>query len=157
MQIKKIADRSDLAKTADLHVKITEIEAKIPSITGAATNPALTAAENKIPDVSGLVTKTDCNTNISEIEKKVSDHNHNKYITTPEFNNLAAGLFTARLAQADSVTKKDFDSVLKCFNSKINSNKTKHLLVENELKKLKTFDLSSFRGKNYLAMILKII
>ena len=25
-----------------------------------------------------------------EIEK-VSDHNHDKYITTPEFNNLAAG------------------------------------------------------------------
>ena len=30
---------------------------------------------------------------------------------------------------------------------KITENKTKHLLVENELKKLKTFDLSYFRGK----------
>ena len=66
------------------------------SISGLATNSALTAVENKIPDVSGFVTKTNYNTKISEIEKKVSDHNHDKYITTPEFNNLAASVFTAR-------------------------------------------------------------
>ena len=29
----------------------------MPSISGLATNSALTAAENKIPDVSGLVKK----------------------------------------------------------------------------------------------------
>ena len=34
-------------------------------------------------------------------------------------------------------------------NRKITQNKTKHLLVENDLKKLKTFDLSYFIGKNY--------
>ena len=32
---------------------------------------------------------------------------------------------------------------------KITQNKTKHFLVENDLKKLKTFDLSYFIGKNY--------
>ena len=32
---------------------------------------------------------------------------------------------------------------------KIASNKSKHLLVENELKKLKKFDSSYFKGKNY--------
>ena len=31
----------------------------------------------------------------------------------------------------------------------MNSNKTKHLLVENEFKKLQKFDESYFRGKNY--------
>ena len=31
---------------------MTEIEGKIPSITGLATNSALTAVENKIPNVS---------------------------------------------------------------------------------------------------------
>ena len=40
-----------------LNAKITEIEGKIPSITGLATNSALTAVENKIPDVSSLVKK----------------------------------------------------------------------------------------------------
>ena len=34
-------------------------------------------------------------------------------------------------------------------NKKVTSNKTKHLLVENELNKLKTFDLSYFIGKSH--------
>ena len=34
-------------------------------------------------------------------------------------------------------------------NKKITSNKSSHLLVENELKKLKTFDSSYFRGKSH--------
>ena len=95
---KKIPDTIDLAKKADLNAKITEIESKIPSTTGLATNSALTGAKNKIPDVSSLVKRTDYNTKISEIEKKVSDHNHDKYITTPEFNILAERAFNARLA-----------------------------------------------------------
>ena len=32
---------------------------------------------------------------------------------------------------------------------KITSNKTRHLLIENQLKKLKTFDLSYFVGKSH--------
>ena len=47
----------DLLKK-DYNAKITEIESKIPSITGLATTAALTTAvENKIPDVSNLVKK----------------------------------------------------------------------------------------------------
>ena len=34
-------------------------------------------------------------------------------------------------------------------NRKITSNKSKHLLVENELKKLKTFYSSQFTGKSH--------
>ena len=83
------------------------------------------------------------------LKKKVSDHNHDKYITTPEFNNLAARVFTARLAQANLVPNADFANKLKSLNKKINSNKTKHLLVENELEKLQTFDSSYFRGKTH--------
>ena len=63
----------------------------------------------------------------------------------PEFNNLSARVFTARLAQANLVTAMDFDDKLKRFNQKINSNKTKHLLVENEFKKLETFDSIHFK------------
>ena len=76
--------------------KISEIENKIPRISGLVTTSALTAVENKIPDVSSLVKKKpDYNTKNSEIEKKVSDHNHGKCITTPEFNDLIAGIFTS--------------------------------------------------------------
>ena len=35
-----------------------------------------------------LLIKTDYNTKINEIEKKLTDDNHDKYITTPEFNKL---------------------------------------------------------------------
>ena len=99
-----------------LNAKITVIEGKIPSITGLATNSALTAVEHKIADVSGIVKKTDYDTKICETENKVSDHNHDKCIATPEFNVLAARVFNARLAQADLVTKTDFDTKLKKIN-----------------------------------------
>ena len=36
----------------DYNAKITEIESKIPSVSGLATNSALNAVENKIPDIS---------------------------------------------------------------------------------------------------------
>ena len=71
-------------------------------------------------------------TKISAIENKVSDYNHDKYHTTSEFTNLAAGVFTARLVQANLVTKTDFDARLQSLNKKITSNKIKHLLVETE-------------------------
>ena len=95
--------------------------------------------ENKTPNVSSLVKKkTDDDTKISELEKKLADHNHDEYIGTPEFNALAADVFNARLIRANLVTKTDIDDKLSSLNRKITSNKTKHLLVENELKELKT-------------------
>ena len=83
-----------------------------------------------------VVFKTNYNTKITEIEKKLTDHNHDKYITTPEFNTLAADVFNARLAQANLITKTDFDAKLSSLNRKITASKTKNLLVENEFKKL---------------------
>ena len=57
---------------------------------------------------------------------------------------IPASVFNERLAQANLITKPDFDVKLSSLNRKITSNKTKHLLVENESIKLKTFDLSYF-------------
>ena len=62
---------------------------------------------------------------------------------------LAAENFAARLAQANLITRTDFDTKLMNLNKKINSNKTKYLLVENEFKNLKAFDWSCFRGKSH--------
>ena len=50
----------------------------MPSITGLATNSALTAVENKIPDVSSLVKRTDCATEIANIK--------NDYVTNAALN-----------------------------------------------------------------------
>ena len=54
-----------------------------------------------------------------------------------------------RLAKANLITKTDFDAKLLSLNRKITQNKTKHLLVENELNQLKTLDLSYYNGKSY--------
>ena len=62
-----------------------------------STNSSLTAVENKVPNVSNLVRKTDYNTTINEIKKKITGHDHDKYITTPEFNKLTSENFTATL------------------------------------------------------------
>ena len=134
---KKTLDVSDLVNKTNFNAKITEVEGKIPNTTGLATSSALTTVENKIPDVSSLVKKTDCDTKISDIEKKITDHDHHKYITTPEFNTMAANVFNARLAQANVITKTDFDAKLSGLNKKNTTNKTKHLHVENELKNYK--------------------
>ena len=81
--------------------------------------------------------------------QKFNNHNHDKYVDNQKFNKLATNVFNVRLAQANLVTKTDFDDKLSNLNRKITKNKTNHLLVQSELKKLKTLDLSYFIGKNY--------
>ena len=72
----------------------------------------MTAVKNKIPSISNLVKKTEYQTKISEIEKKLTDHKHDEYITTPEFNKL-------KLAQANLIKKTDFDAKLSSLNRKL--------------------------------------
>ena len=48
------------------------------------------------------------------------------------------------------ILKTDFDAKLSSLNRKITENKSKHLIVKNELKKLKTFDSSYFIDKSNL-------
>ena len=62
---------------------------------------------------------------LRKLKKKLIDHKHDEYITIPEFNKL-------KLAQADLVTKADFDNKLSSLNRKMVSNKTK--AIEKELK-----------------------
>ena len=47
------------------------------------------------------------------------------------------------------MAKTDFDAKLSSLNRKITLNKSKHLLVKNELKKLKTIDSSYFIDKSH--------
>ena len=87
------------------------------------------------------------NTKISQVENKVS--NHDKYITTPEYNNLTAEKFTGRLKQADLMTITDFNKKLTSFNRKITSNKIKYLEVQKKLKCLITNDYHFFLCRMY--------
>ena len=106
----KIPDTSGLVKNTNYNTNITELEKEIPDISNLATKTALTALENKIPSISNLVKKTDYNTKITDIENKPNNHYHDKYIDTSEFNKLATDVFNARLAQANLITKTDFDA-----------------------------------------------
>ena len=99
---------TNLATTAALNSKINEIKNKIPNNTNLATATVLSAVENKIPD-------------------------HNKYITTLEFNRLTVENFTATLRQAnlatkgdfaDFVKKRDFNKKIKNLNKKVTCNKS---------------------------------
>ena len=75
----------------------------------------------------------------SEVENKIPDLP--KYITIVKFNKFTKGNFTARLKQADLVTKADFDNKLTCSNRKIiTSNEIKHLEVQKKINTLKKND-----------------
>ena len=119
---KRVSDVSDFVKKT----KFTELENKIPDVSSLTTNTALTAVENKRPSVISLVKKAKYDTKFSELEKKLTIHDHDEYITTPKFNTLTANVFNARLAQANLITKTDFDAKLSGFTA----NKKKHLRVE---------------------------
>ena len=83
----KIPDITNLATKASLNAKINEVKSEIPSITNLATKASFNAVENRIPSVNNLAKKTDYNTKITEIEKKNTNHDHDKYITTPKWVN----------------------------------------------------------------------
>ena len=72
-----------------------------------------------MPDISTLIKKSDCDTKTVEIESK--------YVSNTGF--------ISKLAQANVITKRNFDA--------------KITEVGNNFKKLETFDSSYFRGKNY--------
>ena len=49
----------------------------------------------------------------------MNHHNHDKYISTPEFKRLTTETLKARLAQVDLITKTDFDTKLKKIVTKL--------------------------------------
>ena len=153
----KIPDTSNLIKNTDYNAKITEIEGKIPDISNLATKTALNTVENKISNISGLATKTE----LTAVENKIPDISNfatkaaltNLSSTVPDINTLIKKSdydtkileteseyvsntgFDSKLVQANVIRKRNFDA--------------KIIEIEKNIKKIQTFDLSYFRGKNY--------
>ena len=122
---KKILDISGLATKSSVTRLITEheeytdkVKKKIPDVNGLASKTELTAVENKIPDVSGLATASV----LTAVENKI-----------PVITIL--------------ITKTDFDAKLKNISDRATNNNSKDLLLNNELKKLKTLVGSSAKIK----------
>ena len=118
---KKVAHVNNIVKKT----KLTELENKISDISNLATKTALSTVENKISSFSNLVKKTDYKTKVTELEIRLNNHNHDKYIDASEFYKLTAGVFNARLAQANFITKTEFDAKLSIINIKITENNRK--------------------------------
>ena len=113
---KKIPDISGLATKSSVTRLITEqeyytdkVKKKIHNISGLTSKTKLTAVENKIPDVSGLAAAS----TLTAVENKL-----------PDITNL--------------ITKTDFDAKLKSVSDRVTNNKSKDILLDNELKKIKT-------------------
>ena len=126
--------------------KITEIEGKIPNVSGLATKTALDNVENKIPNVSNLVKKQIITLKLQKLKINLIII---IMINILLLQNLIFDVFNARLSRANLVAKTNFDNTISSLDSKIAENKTKNESIQNELKKLKTFDLGFFIGKNY--------
>ena len=109
----KIPETSRIVIKTDYNAKINEIENTIPSISGLATNDALTTVENKIPNISSLVKKQIITQNFLHLKRNLLTM---IMINILEFNNLAERVFNARLAQANLVAKTGFDDQLKILN-----------------------------------------
>ena len=125
--------------TNTLHDKIDKVEKKIPDISGSATKSSVTRliteqedytdkVKKKIPDISGLASKTE----LTAVENKI-----------PDVSGLApASALTAvenKIPDITSlITKTDFDTKLKDISDRVTNNKSKDILLYNELKKLKT-------------------
>ena len=65
-------------------------------------------ADNKIPDVSGLIKKTDCNTKISDIERK--------YFPTSDYNKFMNDILDAKIKQKKMVNESNITDLVKNFD-----------------------------------------
>ena len=121
---------NEVVKKTEYDAKLKNIDDKIPDISNLAKgslNTKINVVKNEIPSINGLATTSALTT----VENKI-----------PSISNL--------VRKTDYDTKVgEIENRMKSLNRKIVSNKTKDITIENELKKLKTFDLSYFRGKNH--------
>ena len=84
----KIPDVTSFVKKTDFDSKITEVEGKIPNISGLATASALAAVENKIPDATNLVKKTDFDVKLKGISDRVTNNKSKDLLLDNELKKL---------------------------------------------------------------------
>ena len=117
--ISRLATKSSVTRLITVQEDYTDkVKKKNPDINGLASKTEVTAVENKIPDVSGLATASA----LTAVENKI-----------PDITSL--------------ITKTDFDAKLKNISDRVTNNKSKDLLLDNELRKLKTLLGSSAKIK----------
>ena len=91
---------------------MTAVQNKIPDINNFTRKTALTNLSNTVPDISTLITKSDYGAKIAEIESK--------YVSNTGFD--------WKLAQANVITKRNFD--IKIIELENNIKKTTNIWFE---------------------------
>ena len=132
--MKSKVDKLDVDKLVSVPVDLSEKSyvVKKDLVKKTEYNKLVKVNNNKTIDASKLVKKADNNTKVNGIENKIIDHNHDKYILLlKNLKNIAN--FANKDDIVDFVKETDFGNKLISSNKRINSNKTKHILVENEL------------------------
>ena len=110
---KKIPDTATLIHINQYNTDKLNLEEKLVMLMKTPDVRGLVTAAVLNTKISGLGKKTDYDAKISEIEKKILDHNYTKYIAAQEFNKLTADTFAARLKHANLATKYDVDDFVK--------------------------------------------
>ena len=97
--------------------------------------------------------KTDYNSKSNETEKKINDLDHDKYISTQEFNRLTAENFAARLKQSNLPIKNDIaDFVKKAnFGAKVTDIQSKYFTASDYNKSMNDIFNAKIKTKNQLA------
>ena len=130
----KIPDITNLAtKTA-----LINVENKIPNVSGLVIKTVLTAVENKIPNVSNFETKTaltNLSNTVPNITTLIKKSDYDTKVAEIESKYVSNTGFGSKLAQANFITKRNFDA--------------KIIELENNTEKLQTFDSSYFKDKNH--------
>ena len=148
-----------MVKKTDFNTKVTEIEGKIPNVSGflltSVFDSKITEIENKIPDTKTLASKTEVTTvenkmpNISNLNLKTE---YAAEITKIKNYYITNAALDAR--HKDLVQKTTFESELKKVDDKAGANSSKVLSYEHKLKQRQATrnylerDASYFRGKN---------
>ena len=132
------AVKNEVVKRTEYNAKKKNIEDKIPDISNSATksilNTNINEVKNEIPSISGLAATSA----LTAVENKI-----------PDTGNLVKKTdYHTKMGEIENKLT-DHNNKMISLNRKIVSNKTKKIAIENELKKLKTFDLRYFHGKNH--------
>ena len=137
--LKSKVDKSDIGKLETTPVDLSKLSDAIKNdvVKRIEHGELVKKVDNiKTTDTSDLVKKAEYDTKIGKIEKKIVDHNHDKYVTTLKFNNLMLDNLGARLNQANLAIENDISEFI---NSSDLDKKIETLALKAELKAEKEF------------------
>ena len=136
--LKTEVDKLDIDKLAPVLVDLSKLSDIVKNdILRKSFYDQLAAKVNNI-DTSAFVLKTKYRTDKAELEKKI-----------PNVTDFVKKTKLTELEKIPDVSSSATKTALTAVENNITANKSKHLLIENAFKKLKTFDLVYFIGKSH--------